>query len=413
MPSDLNIIAIENLTTQIANVVSTNNSFFTSSLDANGIFQGTGEDVSQYGRVGIAIHSDNATDGTLTMEVSHDGVTYFGPSRDWANTNIAVPHTWNIVEKYFRIKYVNGTTAATNLSIQTQYSNKADIVLGHQINEILPAENESQTVRPTNSFDLDTARIHIKGQSADFFFGKNDALQNGVFEDVWNGGGDIQWQTVAAKVKVQSTNAADTSDGTGLRSVEIHGLSSTGVDQKEVINMNGVTAVESSLSYIRLSLCHNEEVGTYGGSHEGDIEVRVTNATFSNGALLASMTGQEGSVNVSSQYGIGEAQNGFTSVPLGKVLYITRIEVIPNTSKAITVILYERDGLLIIAAPFQPRRIIWQAEEIVDAVEKEFKSHIKIKSLTDLFFRAEGTAGAAGVAVWLDFYLVDADADGA
>ena len=36
---------------------------------------------------------------------------------------------WNIVEKYFRIKYTNGTTEATALSIQVQYSNNSDILL--------------------------------------------------------------------------------------------------------------------------------------------------------------------------------------------------------------------------------------------------------------------------------------------
>ncbi len=267
---------------------------------------------------------------------------------------------------------------------------------------------------PVTGTDLNYARKHMPGGRSFFFFGKNDSLQDGVFEDVWAGGGDIQWQTVAAKIKVQSTNAADvTSSGSGLRSVEVHGLSATGVDQDEVIQLNGVTAVESALTYIRVNLVHNEEVGTYGGSHEGNIEVRVTNAVFANGALLASLTGQEGSVNVSSQYGIGEAQNGFTSIPLGKVAYITRIEVIPNTSKPITVILYERDGLLTTSAPYQPRRIIWQEEEVEIPVEKEFKAHIKLKSLTDIFFRAEGNGQASGVAVWMDYYLLDADAVGA
>lgn len=210
-----------------------------------------------------------------------------------------------------------------------------------------------------------------------------------------------------------STDTQGAVAGTGLHSIEKHGLSLTGVDQSEIIFLNGVTAVESNLTYIRSNLVHNEEVGTYGGSHVGNIEVRVTNATFGNGALLASLTGQEGSVNVSPQYGIGEAQNGFTSIPLNKVAYITRIQVIPNSNKPITVILFERDGLLTTSSPYQPRRIIWQEEQVEAPIDKEFKSHIKIKSLTDLWFRAEGNGQASGVAVWLDYYLVDADASGA
>lgn len=113
------------------------NSRDASTLAAGATFQGVGEDVSGYGRVGIAITSDNATDGTFTIEVSHDNVTWGGPTRAVADTRFAEPKMWNIVEKYFRIKYVNGTTEATNLSIQVQYSNNADILLGHPLNHTL------------------------------------------------------------------------------------------------------------------------------------------------------------------------------------------------------------------------------------------------------------------------------------
>ncbi len=141
--------------------------------------------------------------------------------------------------------------------------------------------------------------------------------------------------------------------------------------------------------------------------------MRVTNATFASGALLVKMEGKEGSADDNVQYGYGEAQNGFTSVPLAKVMYITRLEVIPKANKPIDVILYERDGLLTVADPFQPRRILWSAEELENPVEKEFKSHIKIKALADIFFRAQGTGAVSGVDVELDYYLVDADASGA
>jgi hypothetical protein len=264
--------------------------------------------------------------------------------------------------------------------------------------------------------DLASARVHIAGEEAKFFFGQNNALQADVFEDVTASGGDLHWPIAAAKVKVASSHAADdaTGPGLGLQSVELHGLDASGNAIDEVLELNGTTPVESVNSYVRLTLMHNEEVGTYGGSHRGTITCRVTNATFANGALLATMTGLEGSTGDSVQFGYGEAQLGFTSVPLGKVLYITRLEVVPNSSKAIDVVLYERDGLLTVADPFQPRRIIWSADELINPVEKEFKSHIKIKGLADLWFRAEAiTGGTSGISVWLDYYLVDADADGA
>jgi len=131
------------------NTISTTsfNSRAAATLAASATFQGVGENVTKYGRAGIAIVSDNATDGVLTIEVSHDNTNWGGPTRTWADTRFGQPHMWNIVEPYFRIKYVNGTTEATNLKITVQYSVSADVVLGHQLDATLIDEIEAQVVR--------------------------------------------------------------------------------------------------------------------------------------------------------------------------------------------------------------------------------------------------------------------------
>lgn len=129
------------------NVISTVNSRDASTLLPNAIFQGVGEDVSGYGRAGVSITTTNKSSGILTIEVSRDNITWGGPTRTWADTRFAQPHMWNIVEKYFRIKYTNGTTEARGLTIQVQYSNNADILLGHQLDETLIDETEAIATR--------------------------------------------------------------------------------------------------------------------------------------------------------------------------------------------------------------------------------------------------------------------------
>ena len=129
------------------NIISTSNVRAGSQLAAGGIYQGTGEDVTKYGRAGISITSDNFAEGVLTIEVSRDGVTYSGPTRTYSDTRFSQPHMWNIVEQYFRIKYTNGTTTAENLVIQVQYSVNADIILGHQLDETLIDETEATVTR--------------------------------------------------------------------------------------------------------------------------------------------------------------------------------------------------------------------------------------------------------------------------
>ena len=266
----------------------------------------------------------------------------------------------------------------------------------------------------SKEWDLEYAREHIGNDRAFFFFGFNDLVGTGgatTWTDIWPANTDINWLSTAGQIELTSTDAADTSGGAGVRSVEVHGLSATGVDQSEVIVMSGLTTTTATtLSYIRVNKMHSETCGTYGGSHQGDITCNLKTG----GVLLAKMTGVEGAIDTAVVYGSGEAGNGFWSVPLGKVMYITRLEVIPNfgaSNKTVDVALYEREDILVTAAPVSPRRVIWQEEGIEGPIAKEFKSHIKIKALTDVWFRAKASA-VSKVQVSLDFYLVDADAQG-
>ena len=120
------------------NTISSNNSTSTV-LGAGEIWTGTGEEVSAFGRAGISIWTPfgEKTNGTLTIEVSRDGVNYGGPSRDIPDTTIAQPVMWEIVEQYFRLKYTNGPNTASQFVIQTQYSNNGAIFLGQQLSDTL------------------------------------------------------------------------------------------------------------------------------------------------------------------------------------------------------------------------------------------------------------------------------------
>ena len=260
----------------------------------------------------------------------------------------------------------------------------------------------------SKQWDLEYARQQVQNDRSFFFFGFNDVV-GATWVDIHPNSGNINWLTTATKVEVLSSDAADTAAGAGVRSVEIHGLSATGVDQSEVIAMSGVTPVESALTYIRINKMHSETCGTYGGSHQGDITCRVT----SGGSIQSKMTGPEGAVDTAVVYGSGEAGNGYWSVPLGKVLYITRLQVIPDvaTNKTVDVVLYEREDILTVGAPFSPRRLLWQESGVDSITGKAFKSHIKIKGLTDIWFRAKASA-TSRIEVFLDFYLVDANAQG-
>jgi hypothetical protein len=395
----------------LGGAISTDNSS-TDILTAGSTYTGTWE-FNNCSNVAVMGKTDQP--GTMYFQFSPDGVnadSIFPVNGFRVSAGVPVFHTAVKLPRWFRMVFINDNDGAQTYFRFTTYFGNDFVPSVTSLEQNVANDADTQLVRPVTDVQLELAREQISGQSAQFIFGHNKALSNGTYEDVWPGSSNYPWPTTAAKIKVASSHAADTSAGLGLRSVEIHGLSATGADQEEIINLNGTTPVESALSYIRVNLIHNEEVGTYGGSHQGDIEIRVTNATFANGDLLGKLEGNEGAAGSSVQYGFGEAQNGFFTVPLGKVAYITRLEVIPNASKAIDIVLYEREGILTTSAPFLPRRELWAADNITSPIEKTFQSHIKIKGLTDVWFRAEGSAGTAEVDVWIDYYLVDSNADG-
>ena len=139
-------------TPEIENKISTLNSVTLTNVSGGTVWAGQSEDVSKYGRAGVSIWTPfgEFCDGVLTVEVSRDGSNWGGPSRTFSNTAIAQPHMWNIVEKYFRLKYTHGSTSASTLVIQTQYSVNADILLGHQLDETLIDETEAIITRSIN-----------------------------------------------------------------------------------------------------------------------------------------------------------------------------------------------------------------------------------------------------------------------
>lgn len=390
--------------------VSENNSS-TVVLGVSEVFTGEADDVTQYSSISITAKSDvDSASSGLSLEFSVDGTNWDRKLLGHVVGTNSHIHTLKVINKFFRVVYTNGTTGQAYFRLQVLYHTTNSLPL---INRSGQPQNTVDCIvtRPATDIDLDYARIHVNNARSFFFFGFN-ATVGTVYEDIHPAGGDINWLTAASQIEVISTNAADTSTGAGVRSVEVHGLSDTGADQSEVIDMIGASATTAAtLTYRRINKMHNETVGTYGGSHQGNVTCQTNGA----GTVLSIMTGVEDTVDSSVQYGSGESGNGYWSVPLGKVAYITRLEVIPDfgaSSKNVDVALYEREGILTVSAPFLPRRVLWSETGVEFPIQKEFKSHLKIKELTDIFFRGKGTA-TSKIAVSLDFYLVDADVDGA
>ena len=71
--------------------------------------------------------------------------------------------------------------------------------------------------------------------------------------DLWGCGGNLTYLTVAETLNVVSTDANDTSAGTGARSVAILGIDASFNVISDVVTLDGTTPVESAVAFYRIT----------------------------------------------------------------------------------------------------------------------------------------------------------------
>lgn len=116
--------------------------------------------------------------------------------------------------------------------------------------------------------------------------------------------------TTPATVDVASTDANDTSAGTGLQTVTLTGLDSSGDAQSETISMSGQTEVTSANTY---SAVHGLRSLTWGAGNTNAGTVWCGNGTFTAGVPATKY--------VSMHIGHNVSMTAYYVVPNGKTLY--------------------------------------------------------------------------------------------
>lgn len=85
----------------------------------------------------------------------------------------------------------------------------------------------------------------------EFKFGQTDVA--GTTESiVWDGGGVYIFLTSAQTIDIVSDDANDTLLGTGARTLQIFGLDSDYVEINEIVELNGLTPVTTTLEFFRV-----------------------------------------------------------------------------------------------------------------------------------------------------------------
>ena len=132
-------------------------------------------------------------------------------------------------------------------------------------------------------FFLEVAKGNIAGHSVVNKFGSVPDVDSATtFVAVWEGaqGDYLGFNATAAEIAtVASSDANDTSAGTGARTVRVMGLDENFEEQEEDVILNGTSLVDTVKSYIRLHRAKVLTAGT-GGSNAGVISIaqKVTTA---------------------------------------------------------------------------------------------------------------------------------------
>lgn len=161
-------------------------------------------------------------------------------------------------------------------------------------------------------FNLQVARGQIQGHKTLFKFGNNEDI-NGSLETIWSYGGLYVYPTSAIQMKVSSTSANDTSNGTGARTIVVSGLNATYDEVSETVVLNGQTAVLTTTTFIRVFRSFVVTAGT-GATAAGTIYIGT-------GTVTAGVP-----ATVYAQIVVGENQTlmALWTVPAGYTLYISR-----------------------------------------------------------------------------------------
>jgi len=160
-----------------------------------------------------------------------------------------------------------------------------------------------------SDFFLEIARGNITGMSSIQKFGRNDDISAGVTEDIWAGGGIRAYLTSAETMDVVSTSANDDGApaGTGAQTLTIEGLDSDYLEVSDTITMNGVTAVTTTQSFLRV---HRAYVVASGSNETNVGDITIDPTTSGAGSRQAAIAAGDGQTLI-SHYTVPAAKEAY------------------------------------------------------------------------------------------------------
>lgn len=209
-------------------------------------------------------------------------------------------------------------------------------------------------------------------------FGQNQSVGNSD-ETIWEEGGLYVYPPSATTMTVSSSDANDTSAGTGARTVEIFGLDGSYNEVSETIIMNGQTAVTTSNTYLRVNRALVLTAGS-GGANAGIIYVGT--GTVTAGVPVNKYTTINGD-------GLNQSLQAFWTVPAGYTAYIYQTNISTGNSSSTPAVL----KTILVIRPFGG---VFNTKEVITLTDgnhlQNYNFPIKVTEKSDIEFRAESSS---------------------
>jgi len=252
-------------------------------------------------------------------------------------------------------------------------------------------------VGTTEPFYLQVARNQISFHKSNFKFGFNADVDDSL-ETVWAQGGLYSYLTSASVLKVSSSSTADTSAGTGARTVELSGLDTNYDEISETVTLNGQTAVNTTNEFLRINRMVVRSAGS-GGQNAGVIYAGTGTVT----------TGVPANKYATIAIGDNQTVMALWTVPRGYTAYLLQTDITVATTqnnKYCTVHLVSRpDGEV-----FQIKDKFVKAES---SVHQAYTIPLKFEEKTDIEVRAIGDSAGADIAISAGLDIIYIQNDGA
>lgn len=161
-------------------------------------------------------------------------------------------------------------------------------------------------------FELQVARGQVAWHEPVIVFGYNGDVDTSI-ETVWPNGGILPFAAAALQMKVSSSSANDTANGTGARTIYLGGLDGNHNEISEIVTLNGQTAVLTTQSFLHINSAYVTTAGSSAGS-EGSIYIGTGVVTAGVPATVYDILAYDYNARITGSY----------TVPAGYTAYVVQ-----------------------------------------------------------------------------------------